>query len=199
MRHPRESNGTELTRDLERIKIKKIKKTRSTPRVREARQAPGSGLPGSRTFCTMLLFSNPQLLLYQELGSRGGWDGSVGSTHTERGYGTPLEPSPPSIVRWLPRTHQQDRRNANVRIVQRYVIVIRDRTSTRSNALIAIPPQNLRRMNLIELLPSTWIEERSRARRKNSLFRILIRKGTGVAFRDMIRDSYLIESRRNAE
>lgn len=87
----------------------------------------------------MLLFSNPQLLLYQELGSRGGWDGSVGSTHTERGYGTPLEPSPPSIVRWLPRT-QQDRRNANVRIVQRYVIVIRDRTSTRSNALIANLP-----------------------------------------------------------
>lgn len=54
-------------------------------------------LAGSRTFCTMLLYSNPQLLLYQELGSRGGWDGRtttwamgwIGRIHARgRGYGT---------------------------------------------------------------------------------------------------------------
>lgn len=156
---------------------------RGTPRVGGGREGASTwlGLPGSRTFCTMLLFSNPQLLLYQELGSRGGWDGSVGSTHTERGYGTPLEPSPPSIIRWLPRT-QQDRRNANVRIVQRYVIVIRDRTSTRSNALIAnlpaespdefAPDCNCSRATLnfaIERIDRTEIEH------ENSLSRILIK------------------------
>lgn len=166
-------------------------------------QAPDtwSGLPGSRTFCTMLLFSNPQLLLYQELGSRGGWDGSVGSTHTERGYGTPLEPSPPSIVRWLPRT-QQDRRNANVRIVQRYVIVIRDRTSTRSNALIAnLPAQSPDEFATMigQLLPSNpktlrdrsnnaSIEEKS----KNLLYLTLTLMGRDPFF--VL--SYPIESRR---
>lgn len=149
----------------------------------------------------MLLFSNPQLLLYQELGSRGGWDGSVGSTHTERGYGTPLEPSPPSIVRWLPRT-QQDRRNANVRIVQRYVIVIRDRTSTRSNALIAnLPAQSPDEFATMigQMLPSNpktlrdrsnnaSIEEKS----KNLLYLTLTLMGRDPFF--VL--SYPIESRR---
>ena len=142
-------------------------------------QAPDtwSGLPGSRTFCTMLLFSNPQLLLYQELGSRGGWDGSVGSTHTERGYGTPLEPSPPSIVR-------------------------RDRTSTRSNALIAnLPAQSPDEFATMigQLLPSNpktlrdrsnnaSIEEKS----KNLLYLTLTLMGRDPFF--VL--SYPIESRR---
>lgn len=139
LRHPRELNriGTNLeqTRDLQQRWSGFRWNTTSWQALCTC--LVDGGLAGSRTFCTMLaILESAIAFIPRAMITRGmGWandDAGHGMDRsdpcTRTGIRDPLQP-PPSIVRWLPRT-QQDRRNANVRIVQRYVIVIRDRFRT---------------------------------------------------------------------
>lgn len=139
VRHPREPNriGTNLeqTRDLQQRWSGFRWNTTSWQALCTC--LVDGGLAGSRTFCTMLaILESAIAFIPRAMITRGmGWandDAGHGMDRsdpcTRTGIRDPLQP-PPSIVRWLPRT-QQDRRNANVRIVQRYVIVIRDRFRT---------------------------------------------------------------------